>query len=164
MNKEEMNPQQMSNVAPVTAEVRVVASPERAFDLFTKRITDWWPVSYALVPLPREINIEPRKNGAWFEKGADGSTRLVATVTLWAPPDCVSFNWHIDASWQTDPHLATEVNVTFVELANGTVVTLKHGQLGRLGEQADSLRQSLDGPGGWQDILAGFAELASATG
>ena len=45
-------------IEPVRASVEVAVPPARAFEIFTKRMTHWWPVEYAMVPTPREIIIE----------------------------------------------------------------------------------------------------------
>ena len=151
-------------VAPIHAEIDVAVPPAKAFEVFTARMTDWWPVEYAMVPTPRQVVIENRKGGRWYEKGADGSEKLVATVTAWEPPSRFAFNWHIDAAWQSNPTLATEVEVRFTQTATGTRVTLDHRNLERFGEQAEATRQGLAGKGGWGDLLQGFAKLTAAKG
>ena len=149
-------------VAPIHAEVEVSVPPAKAFEVFTKRMTDWWPVEYAMVPTPRAVVIEPKKGGRWYERGADGSEKLVATVIAWDPPNRVAFNWHIDAAWQSNPKLATEVDVRFVPAGKGTRLTLEHRNLERFGDQAEATRQGLSGKGGWGDLLHGFAKAATA--
>jgi len=149
-------------VAPVHAEVRVPVPPAKAFEVFTKGMTDWWPVEYAMVPTPRQVIIEPKKGGRWYERGADGSEKLVATVIRWDPPTHIAFNWHIDSAWQSNPKLATEVDVRFVPAGGGTRVTVEHRDLERFGEQAEATRQGLAGKGGWGDLLQGFAKATSA--
>jgi uncharacterized protein YndB with AHSA1/START domain len=147
-------------VAPIRATVEVGVPPARAFDVFTKRMTEWWPAEYAMVPTPRQVIVEPKVGGRWYERGADGSERLVATVTAWEPPGHVAFNWHIDAAWQSNPKLATEVEVRFIAAGNGTRVELEHRDLDRFGEQAEATRAGLSGKGGWGDLLLGFAAAA----
>ena len=148
-------------IEPVRASVEVAVPPARAFEIFTKRITDWWPVEYAMVPTPREIVIEAKKGGRWYERGSDGSERLVATVTAWQPPGKVVFDWHIDANWKSNPKLATGVEVRFSPTAKGTRIDLEHGGLEKFGAQAETTRAMLDGQGGWGDLLRGFAKAAA---
>ncbi len=148
-------------VAPVHAGVDVPVPPAKAFEVFTTRMTDWWPVEYAMVPTPRTIVIEPKKGGRWYERGADGSEKLVATVTAWDPPNRVAFDWHIDAAWQSNLKLATAVDVRFTPAGKGTHVSLEHRNLDRFGEQAEATRQGLAGKGGWGDLLQGFVKAAS---
>ena len=140
-------------INPVHATVEVAAPLAKAFEVFTKRMTDWWPVEYAMVPTPRQVIIEPRKDGRWYERGADGSEKLVATVTAWDPPGRVAFAWHIDGAWQSHPKLAAA--------GKGTRVTLEHGDLERFGEQAEATRNGLSGQGGWGDLLQGFAKAVA---
>lgn len=150
-------------VMPITESVSIAVSPQQAFDDFTRRITDWWPAEYAMVPAPRQVIIEPKKGGRWYEKGADGSERLVATVTAWNPPHEVKFNWHIDAAWQSDPDLATGIDVRFTPAGEATRIDFAHGDLERFGDQAEATRKGLSGPGGWGDILAGFARFTTGS-
>ena len=149
-------------VAPVHAAVDVAVPPAKAFEVFTQRMSDWWPVEYAMVPTPRAVVIEPRKGGRWYEHGADGSERLVATVTTWDPPTRIAFDWHIDGAWQSNPKLATAVDVRFTPTGNGTRVSLEHRNLERFGEQAEATREGLAGKGGWGDLLQGFAQATAA--
>lgn len=147
--------------APVTASADVAVSAKAAFAAFTERMTDWWPAEYAMVPTPRQVIIEPGIGGRWYEKGADGSERLVATVVAWDPPHRAAFDWHIDAAWQSDPDLATSLDIRFVAAGSSTRVELSHGNLERFGDQAEVVRQALAGAGGWGDLLAGFARFAT---
>jgi uncharacterized protein YndB with AHSA1/START domain len=149
------------NVAPIHAGVEVAAPPAKAFAVFTEKMTDWWPVDYAMVPKPRKVIVEPEKGGRWYEKGADGSERLVATVTHWDPPRRVSFDWHIDAQWQSEPKMATTVDVTFTATPKGTRVDLEHRDLERFGAQAEATRAGLSGQGGWGDLLKGYAKATA---
>jgi uncharacterized protein YndB with AHSA1/START domain len=150
-------------IEPVRASVEIAVPPARAFELFIKRMSEWWPLEYAMVPTPREIIIEGKKGGRWYERGSDGTERDVATVTTWQPPGKVSFNWHIDANWQPNPKLATAVDVWFVPTSKGTRVEMEHRDLERFGAQAEATRASLDGKGGWGDLLIGFAKIAKKT-
>jgi uncharacterized protein YndB with AHSA1/START domain len=150
------------SVAPIRASVEVAVAPAKAFAIFTERLSEWWPLDYALVPKPRQVIVEPKKGGRWYEKGADGSERLVATVTAWDPSSRFAIDWHIDAQWQSDPKLATAVEVRFTPTAKGTRVELEHRDLEKFGEQAEATRKGLSEQGGWGDLLQGFARLANA--
>jgi uncharacterized protein YndB with AHSA1/START domain len=153
-----------SDLAPVRASVDLPVPPARAFELFTQRMSDWWPSEYAMVPTPRQVVVEPKKGGRWYEKGADGSEREVASVSGVEKPSRILFGWHIDGAWQYDPKLVTEVEVKFVPAGKGARVELEHRNMDRFGKQAETTRAALAGPGGWGDLLKGLAAFAKTAG
>ena len=60
--------------APVRKSIRVKASPEKAFEVFTAGMSRWWPGSHSINQSPlKSVTIEPRVGGRWFERGEDGS-------------------------------------------------------------------------------------------
>ena len=67
--------------------------------------------------------------------------------------------WQINAQWQYDPGLDTEVEVKFIaENANTTRVELEHRYLERMGEKAAEARSAVDSPGGWSAITEAFRQ------
>jgi hypothetical protein len=59
--------------------------------------------------------------------------------------------WKLGGDWQLDTH-ASEIEVTF---ADGRV-TLEHRGLEKH-NAADALRESIDGEGGWDALLAAYS-------
>ena len=114
--------------APVVRTVHVRCAPERAFALFTDRITDWWP-------LQRHGLYKDQTLGVWFEservveKSASGEEGVWAEVLEWSPPGKLAMSWHPG----TPPEEATVVEVEFVADADGTRVVLTHHGLGAAG-------------------------------
>jgi hypothetical protein len=71
--------------------------------------------------------------------------------------------WQINAQFQFDPTLSTEVEVRFIaEGANATRVELEHRDLERMGDAADKFRESVDSPNGWGGILTAYANLVES--
>ncbi len=142
--------------------VSVPLSPERAFDLFTARMTEFWPKEHSLGSSAiAQVVVEPRAGGRWYERGVDGTECDWGSVGEWQPPDKVVLLWQIGANWQFDPDLETEVEVTFTEEAAGrTLVDLRHRHLERYGDQADAMYAVFDSPAGWTGTLTRFAEVA----
>ena len=61
-------------VAPVRKSINVAAAPDRAFHVFTEGMSRWWIKSHSINKSPiKEIVIEPRVGGRWYERGEDGS-------------------------------------------------------------------------------------------
>lgn len=148
----------------VRRSVSVPLSPEQAFELFTARMTEFWPREHSIGSSDiAEVVVEPGVGGRWFERGVDGSECDWGRVNEWAPPGRVVLMWQIGADWRFDPNLQTEVEVTFVEDSPGhTRLDLRHRHLERYGEQAESMIAIFGSPGGWDGTLARFVAAAAS--
>jgi uncharacterized protein YndB with AHSA1/START domain len=148
--------------APVRKSMFVDAPPEHAFEVFSKGIGRWWPKSHHIgkADLDRPV-IEPKTGGRWYERGVDGSECEIGKVQVWDPPARLLLIWQLNAEFQFDPSLVTEVDVQFRPEGQGTRVDLEHRHLERLGDSAEELREKVDSPGGWSGLLALFAEEAA---
>jgi Activator of Hsp90 ATPase homolog 1-like protein len=159
------DPKRTIKPAPVRRSIEVNAPQAKAFEVFARRTSAWWPKSHhvgksALV----EAIIEPRVDGRWYERGEDGSECEWGRVLAWNPPDGLTLAWQINAAWKFDPALVTEVEVKFVPLAaNRTRVELEHRLLERFGDDAEKVSGQVGSDGGWTAILKSFAATAEAT-
>ncbi|HZS22135.1 MAG TPA: SRPBCC domain-containing protein [Mycobacterium sp.] len=76
--------------------VSVPLSPERAFDLFTARMTEFWPKEHSIGSSAiAQVVIEPRVGGRWYERGVDGTECDWGRVGQWQPPNKVVLLWQI---------------------------------------------------------------------
>jgi hypothetical protein len=148
----------------VVRSVTVPLSQARTFELFTGRMTDFWPPEHSIgTSAIAEVVVEPRVGGRWFERGVDGSECAWGRVASWEPPRKVVLLWQIGADWQFDPDFETEVDVTFTEDGSGrTRLDLRHRNLQRYGDQVEQMRAIFDSPGGWTGTLTRFVELANS--
>lgn len=146
--------------APVRKSIQVAAPPEKAFEVFTARMGRWWMPGHSLNPATaqKDVVIEPRAGGRWYEIGADGSTCEWGKVLAWEPPARVLLAWQIDGSWTYNATLETEVEVRFVPDGAGTRVELEHRNLERLGDAETVKGIGLDG--GWATLIVRFAAFA----
>lgn len=147
----------------VVRSVSVPLSPARAFELFTTRMTDFWPKEHSIGNSEiAEVVVEPHNGGRWFERGIDGSECQWGRIASWEPPRKVLLLWQIGADWRFDPDFETEVEVTFTEEnPDRTRLDLRHRNLQRYGEDAEQMRAIFDDPKGWAGTLASFAELCA---
>lgn len=151
------------SIAPIFRSIVVKAAPARAFELFTTRIQDWWPLKNASIGSAPAVSVvlEPRDGGRWFERDAQGNETQWGRVLAWEPPHRLLLSWQIGTDWAYHADLLTELELTFAAQASGgTVVTLEHRHLERLGSDAARHRHLLDG--GWPTMLGGFQKLADA--
>jgi uncharacterized protein YndB with AHSA1/START domain len=153
----------MSRVEPVKKQMVVNASQERAFRVFTEGIDRWWPREHHIgkSPLQRAV-LEAQAGGRWYAVSEDGSECDVGKVLSWEPPRRLVLAWQLTADWQYDSGFFTEVEVTFtVQGPSQTRVDLEHRALERYADKAAAIRNALDSPGGWHEILYQFAHCAN---
>jgi hypothetical protein len=152
----------MISIAPVRKQLRVKGSQTRAFEVFTRDMSRWWPARHSILksPLKQQI-VEPRVGGRWYAVGVDGSTCETGYVIEWNPPQSLILAWQINAEWQYDPGLLTEVEVRFIaEAADLTLVELEHRNLQRMGDKAAQVRTSVDSLDGWGAIVESFKQFS----
>jgi DNA-binding transcriptional ArsR family regulator len=148
------------SIAPIVRTVEVKAAPARAFDLFTTRMSDWWPRGKTLGKNPHAtIVLEPRVGGAWLERDAEGNEVRWGKVLAWEPPSRLLLGWQLTSEFRYDPQFLTEVELTFAPAAGGgTLVTLEHRDLEHFGVDAAHHAEKLGK--GWPQHLAEFATYA----
>src|SRR3984885_4014920 len=154
----------MITIAPVRKQVTVSATQQRAFTLFTKQMSRWWPATHSILKSPlKQYIVEPHVGGRWYAIAEDGSSGQTGHVIDWQPPQKLVLAWQLGADWQFDPELITEVEVNFI--AEGAQITrgeLEHRNQQRMGERAAQMRDIVDAPGGWTSILDSFGKGLAA--
>ncbi len=147
-------------VAPVRQHIRVAATPERAFEIFASRMGRWWNPSHSINASPqKDVVIEGRAGGRWFEVGGDGSECEWGKVLVWDPPARLVLAWQLNAEWKYDSALVTELELQFAPDGAGfTRVDLEHRNLERYGEKAEAVAASLSSPDGWGGLLRRYVE------
>ena len=144
--------------APIRQSVRVDCPIDEAFELFTERMTEWWPLeSHSTAGQEaEECAFEPRVGGRVFERTQAGEEREWGRILVWEPPRRIEFTWHPgsrDEDGQT-------VELEFCTEANGTRVTLTHRGWHLAGAQALASSGQYAMP--WSSILeACFAEFVA---
>jgi uncharacterized protein YndB with AHSA1/START domain len=141
----------------------VKAPVEIAWRVFTKSMGTWWPLANFKIGKAKAIDavIESRVGGRWYEQGEDGSTCQWGSVLAWEPPSRLVLSWDINADWQYDPDLKTELEVRFIpEGKDATRVELEHRRLDRYGARRDEMRTIFDTTGDWGRLLQAFAQAA----
>jgi uncharacterized protein YndB with AHSA1/START domain len=151
---------QPRTIEPIRKVVTVPASTERAFELFTAGIGEWWPLATHSVGQDKAAGVAFGEGvgGDIVESLADGSTAVWGTVTRWEPPHLVACTWHAG----TPVAQATHLEVTFTAGKPGeTLVQLVHSgwELRPDGEQARSGYET-----GWDPVIASYARQAAAAG
>lgn len=123
-------------VAPILFSLTVPLPPEKAFELFTARIAEWWPLSDHSILTERAAGctIEPFAGGRVFEHSTDGEEHDWGKVLAFEPPHRVAMTWHPGGGPET------EVEVRFTAADDGTYVELEHRGWEVFGEEAEAAR------------------------
>ncbi|MBX3480178.1 MAG: SRPBCC domain-containing protein [Caulobacter sp.] len=108
----------------VLVSVRVRATPDRAFEVFTREIALWWQPNpeFAFTPRsPGQMAFEDQAR--LVERLPSGKVFEVGQVTAWEPGRRLAFGWR-QATFAPDQ--ATDVEVTFEAVGEETRVTVTH--------------------------------------
>jgi uncharacterized protein YndB with AHSA1/START domain len=154
----------MTTTTDVRREVTVAGSPQRAFDLFTNRMAEWWPAGHHLATSAVEaMTVEPRVDGRLYDTCEDGSESVWGRVTEWNPPTGFTFAWMITSTWalETDVEKASRVTVSFTAQGDSTRVTVVHKDFWRLGDGGQGMADAVGGADGWGSGLERFADFAA---
>ncbi len=154
----------MTTITDVRREITVAGTPERAFDLFTNRMAEWWPAEHHLAGSPVvAMTVEPRIGGRIYDSCEDGSESAWGQVTEWNPPAGFTFAWMISGTWQleTDVEKASRVSVAFVADGDRTRVIVVHKDFWRLAEGGRGMADAVGGAEGWGSGLQHFADFAA---
>jgi uncharacterized protein YndB with AHSA1/START domain len=147
---------QLTDTTPITRTVLVDCGVGEAFDAFTTRIAEWWPLRRHSVfgEDARSVVVEPREGGEVYEINGTGGRAHWATVTSWEPPHRLVLAWRVNP----ETPAATEIDITFEAQGQQTLVRLEHRGWELLGpELGPQGRESYQE--GWAPVLARFAEL-----
>lgn len=147
-----------TSIPPVKKTCTVPLPAAAAFDLFTTRIRDWWPVGTHSISADEtavaSVRFEGRVGGRVVEVTTDGREYSWADVLAWDPPSRFVLSWHP----ATEPLAASRLEVTFRPVDGGTEVLLEHSAWEEFGEQGDALRKDYDT--GWDLVLGRYRKEA----
>lgn len=145
----------MRPLPPIRRQVLVAAGPREAFEVFTARIGDWWPLqAFSVHGAAGTVAFE---DGEIVERSAGGDASRWGTVTRWEPPGLIAFTWHPGRTADG----ASQVTVRFAPEGEQTLVTLEHAGWEA---QADPAAAREEYDHGWPAVLDRYRELASAPG
>lgn len=158
-----MNDQTVRTISPspVRKSIMVNASRDHAFDVFVNGMSRWWVKEFTIGASPiRDVVVEPRDGGRWFERGEDGSECQWGKVLAINPPSRIVLAWQITPDWRFDPRLVTEVEIRFAAEGNGTRLSLEH-RLDGYGAAAEGMFAFFDAPKAWMGLLENYVSEAA---
>jgi hypothetical protein len=131
----------------IVKSVTLRLAPMAAFDLFTRRISDWWPADRRHTQDPAS-KIFLLESGRFYERAPDGHEVDLGHVRNWEPPNRILLDFFI-ATGREKP---TEVEIIFSARNSGTQVTVTHRPTAR-SESLWAGRAPRYGPS-WEAVLA----------
>ena len=142
----------MTSVPPIRREVVVDLAPRQAFELFTGRIGDWWPVAeLSVFGEGASVAFVDRK----IVESLKDQTSVWGSVTEWEPGERVSFSWHPGQP----PERASSVTVSFRPAERErTLVVLEHFGW-EVFEDPPAARAEYDQ--GWPRVLGLYRDAAA---
>lgn len=145
----------MAEVPPIRRELVVELGPEPAFELFTGRIGEWWPLErFSVFGDGTSVAFV---GGELIETCGERRARW-GSVTDWVPGRRVAFSWHPGAA-QEQP--SSHVSVSFHPEGTGTRVILEHSGWEAY-EDPEGTRSEYDQ--GWPTVLGCYGDAAAAGG
>ena len=112
--------------ARILVALRVAATPERAFRVFTREIGAWWQPNDLFrfnADPPGRLAFEEGEGGRFTETDATGEVFEIGRITAWQPGARLAFTWR-QASFA--PGQVTTVEVRFEPVGSETRVTVEH--------------------------------------
>jgi hypothetical protein len=146
-------------IEPLRLSFEIDCPAEHAFDVWTRRLSAWWPKGHSPTGDPgTTVVLEPRLGGRIFERTPDGDETDWGEITLWSPPSRLGYLWHI----HRDRRDATDVELHFVDVGDGrTRLDIVHQGWERLGADGPAWREA--NTSGWGALIPAFAAAAQAS-
>ncbi len=138
----------MAALPPLHHEVKVDLDPHQAFELFTKRIGEWWPLATHGV-FGDGGSLEFTDDGRLLERHGDQATSW-GEVTEWLPGQRLALTWHPGRAEDEAAH----VSVSFAPYGEQTLVTLVHGGW-EVYDDAVAVRNNY--VSGWGSVMGAYA-------
>lgn len=145
------------SAAPVVRAVTVAAPAARAFEIFTARIGDWWPLATHSPADALSVDLS-FVGGSLVEVSRAGDRAVWGLVTEWEPPSRLAFTWSPGGG------PVTAIRVDFEESGGGTRVVLTHTGWEVYGDAAPERRTGYSGEFAWQWVLDLFALAVGGSG
>lgn len=138
-------------IEPIRKTRSVPLTVEEAFDLFTRRMTEWWPLtSYSISAVTDAVvRFDGRIGGTVMEVSPTGEEWSWGEVIAWDPPHRFVLAWHPHPA----PVAASTLEVRFSGEGAGCRIDLEHRGWEEFGFDAGTRHRQAYEPG-WDEVLA----------
>lgn len=147
----------MSDLA-IEKTMQVPLQPQHAFELFTERMTTWWPLASHSLSQSTEAKLSfPKAKGEQIvETAPDGTKHIWGELQESDPPHRLLFSFHPGQDAKTAPI----VEVRFTADGDGTRVDLRHTGWEKLGDKAEETMSHYNN--GWVGVLGAYESQAKS--
>lgn len=141
----------------IRKEIRIDASPETAFRVFTEQISSWWPLKkYGVFgDGAKRVVFEDRDPWVLVEEAKDGRESVWGEVLDYEFASRLLMTWYPGG---TPEEMPTEVELTFSADGAGTTVVLEHRGWEKCAGDELAARSGYDQ--GWGEVLETFRAAA----
>jgi len=129
----------------IEQEVTIAASPVRVFDALTTDVAAWWGMPHMYAEDARDIVLEPRVGGRFYEDWGNGEGALYATVAIARRPERL----RLVGSMGMRGAVAGVIEITLAPQGPGTTLRLSHRAVGEVTEETETGYRD-----GWRGLLA----------
>lgn len=128
----------------IEQEVTIDAPAARVYDALTGEVAAWWGLPHMYAEDARDIILEPRVGGRFYEDWGNGEGALYATVTIARRPERL----RLSGSMGMRGAVAGVIEVTLTPKGGATVLRMSHRAVGEVtGETESGYRD------GWRTLL-----------
>ena len=147
------------NVDPIVKQVTVPIGADAAFDLFTSRIQEWWPLHRNTVSAmqgqrSRSLTMGKALGDHLVEVDHDGTEHDWGVIEEWKPGRSFALCWHPGQTAEKQ----TRLRVTFEDRGGETLLTLSHSGWESLAAEDAQRRSGYDD--GWNGVLDAYRSAA----
>lgn len=136
--------------------VMLPLTPAAAFELFTTRVSEWWPADRRHLK-DSSSRLFMLASGRFYERASDGTELDLGRVRIWESPHRVVLDFFIG----TDAAHPTEVEIRFTAEGAGTRVTVRHRPTDHSAEDWDKRAPLYERS--WDAVLAALHASALQT-
>ena len=140
--------------------VTVPLDSKAAFDLYFKRMADWWPLESHSMSAhddkpARTVKVDLKVGGNITELTHDDREEVWGTITALTSGRSLSYDWYVGRPREE----ATKVVIAFSDVPEGCRIDLTHTGFEVLGAEAQTMAKRYDT--GWNMVLGQcFAQAA----
>jgi len=148
-------------IEPILKTRVVPLTVAEAFEMFTARMGDWWPMTSHSISGSADatVRFDGRIGGSVVETAPTGEEWSWAEVTAWDPPHRFVLSWHPHPA----PVAASTLDVRFSADGAGCRMDLEHRGWEEFGFEAGTRHREAYDPG-WDQVLSPFGGSGQRAG
>ena len=128
----------------IKQELTIEAPKDKVFSALTKDTSFWWGAPYLISDELKELVVEPKLGGMFYEDWGDGAGAIWGTVTQWKKNEIFEFTGKCGMGGAVNGVIC----FTLESKGSSTLLKLEHDAVGHITEKTQSGYTH-----GWNDLL-----------